>query len=259
MKSPGAIFTLILYQLFFGIAPVFADHEAIPHVFQRELRKLQPVDESKINYGPAINLLPPKVAEAVKKSQGLLAIGVVTWRGAEPSYGNGVLLGSQNHVLVPDHALSKYFEIACGETTVYLFNRTHAKLIAGVPAPIDLATLELNSPIAGMAPAELADSYQFGETYYGLSLMQIDTGVSLLIEAKLIGHEGSYLVFNRAAEPGVSGTPLWNKDGKLVGVVVKTGLGYLRAVRVEMIRVYRDTLPQWSGICERKGSEKDKK
>ncbi len=196
----------------------------------------QAFDPAKVLSQKERKFLSDKTEEAVRAHQGLFTIVLPQWNGPPATNsGNGVLIWDERHVLTMAHLLPSNPGATLHDTTQYFFNGIPAKYVAS-SHEMDLAFFELTSPIPGMRPAMLANAHTFGEIYYGIALYD---SYALPLEYELISRSEKHLfAFRTGGQPGISGTPLWDSDGKLISIFASTSAGFAFAVHHEAIAYF---------------------
>lgn len=187
------------------------------------------------DYELTLNILAPPVRDIVKSSQGIVTVSFSTFASNAPYErleASGVLVIDNSHVLTVGH-VAKYPAIATSKFTQVMFNGLQAKFIETLP-DADLAILELDHPAINMKPAEVADSVEFGRVYTGVTLY---SDFNLVLKRELIGAgKGAFYFFDKSIQPGVSGTPLYNNDGKIVSILSATTPAFSLGSRIEVIQ-----------------------
>lgn len=227
MKLRGLHFTVAYLLLLVLTLPSFVTAQVVP---------VQPEND----FEPALSILTPLVREAVRSSQGYLVARIPFFNGDGLSYefsgANGVLVFDNFHVLSVAHIAGKYPAIASDDKTGFFFNDVPAKLVYTTPNnDLDLALFELKNPTLKMKPAKIADSVKFGDVYTGVSFYD---NFALYLKMELIGAMKSKLFFNKPVQPGISGTPLWNDRGEIVGIIGGTTQAFALATRFEVIKTF---------------------
>lgn len=182
-----------------------------------------------------LNIMAPSVRDTVKSSQGIVTVSFSTFVSNAPYErleASGVLVIDNTHVLTVGH-VAKYPAIATSKFTQVMFNGLQAKFIETLP-DADLAILELDHPATNMKPAEVADSVEFGKIYTGVALY---SDFALVLKREIIGvNKGAFYYFDKPIQQGISGTPLYNNDGKIVSILSATTPAFSLGSRIEIIQ-----------------------
>ena len=183
-------------------------------------------------------------------------------RGAEPreSLGSGIVLTADGEVLTNEHVVRDWARVRARLAD----GRTYEVTVLGTDPPTDLALLQLEGLDGPLQPAELGDSdaAQVGDwvAAVGNPLGLENTMTRGIISAKgrrqLQNDPRSYMEFlqtDAAINPGSSGGPLFDLDGRVVGInaaLNKEGQGIAFAIPANMAREIVLRLRE-SGVVER--------
>lgn len=115
--------------------------------------------------------------------------------------------------------------------TVFLSNSDTDKLILSTVRDLDLCAIEISGYVR---PAKLADNNFYPKPFEEIFIVGgpsgdfpiiVDTYVSMLVDrnriemAGLSGSENSFLLISEQVFPGHSGSPIYTKDGRVVGIL----------------------------------------
>ena len=195
------------------------------------------------NYGEELGKLPPKIQEAVKTSQVQVVIALLTWVGPEIYSGNGLLIG-ERYALVPASMIPFYPDLAYGKSTVYAVNGIQAKFAYG-SLQMNLAVLELSSPIQGMKAAEFIADIELNKKYEGLVLSDIRSGKSVAISFVPDSLAGGTFLPGEIPGDSASGSALWDENGKLAGVLEAELPETAHIIGFEAIKEFLERFKAW--------------
>ncbi len=222
-------------------APSFGQAQSVPQVFQR---------------------VNGSVVVVRAKGRDLTAQGGVSVLVKYNEVGSGVLASSDGKVLTAAHVV----QIADEVTVEFLDGQTVPARVVASETRADLALLQLAHVPAGVQPAQLGDSgrMQVGEQIfvigapYGISHTLTVGYLSARHKPHTIFAEmplAEFLQTDAAINQGNSGGPMFNMQGKVVGIVSHIisksggfeGLGFV--VSSNMARqLMLEKRPFWSGV-----------
>jgi S1-C subfamily serine protease len=179
-----------------------------------------------------ITELDEKIAESQVDLQSIyeqVAPATVRITDGEFTYGSGVIMDTDRHVLTAHHVI-----VEMGEIYVVMYDGTVSKAtVVGASELSDIAVLELEKD-PGVTPPLFADSSQFvpGATVFAIGSPSIgETELRDTITAGIISQVNRYeqiddkwipnlIQFDAPVNFGNSGGPLFNVKGEIAGVVV---------------------------------------
>lgn len=135
--------------------------------------------------------------------------------------GTGFIVGHEGHILTNSHVV-----LGADEVTVKLFDgRTLKAKVVGLDAPTEVGILKVDAQ--QLVPAELGDSEQVAVGEWVLA-MGSPFGLDQTVTAGIISAKGrhslgiagyeDFLQTDAAMNPGNSGGPLVNLEGKVIGI-----------------------------------------
>ncbi|MHB1537139.1 MAG: S1C family serine protease [Solirubrobacteraceae bacterium] len=176
----------------------------------------------------AVSASTPTATEIYKNdSNGIVAIKVVT-AGGEDS-GTGIVLNEEGLILTNDHVVKGAQRITVKRAVEASKGLSQTASLVGEEANEDVALIEIDPSGMGLHPLTLASStnVEVGETVYALGDpynldATLTKGIVSALHREIQAPDGakitSVIQTDAALNPGNSGGPLLNAEGKMIGL-----------------------------------------
>jgi putative serine protease PepD len=170
----------------------------------------------------------PTATEIYKEDvNGTVAIKVVTAEGEDS--GTGIVLGEEGLILTNDHVVKDGEKITVTRATEGSKGPSATATIVGEEANEDVALIKIDPSGMGLKPLTLASSskVEVGETVYALGNpydldATLTKGIVSALSREIEAPDGAKITgviqTDAALNPGNSGGPLLNDEGKVIGL-----------------------------------------
>lgn len=173
--------------------------------------------DPKLNFGPALSLLPVPVKAAIQKYQGMVSEASVDFAGnVTYRFTNGFLVDKE-HVLSVSSFVNTDAKHAFEAT--YFFNVEYPARLVYIDPRFGLSLFRLEKPYPGFdSRLKFSQEVKIGVNYYSLVAKNLLIGNSTPYSVTLLNIAGPLLAFPALLKPVGLGAPIFSQEGEVVGV-----------------------------------------